>query len=72
MHPWGPVFQIAAGAAEVETMAFWSRNVVNKALLFVTRAKQPADLVSEGAVLELNRKGVATEQVAAETGLATP
>eukprot|EP00969_Alexandrium_andersonii_P336448 14872287-Alexandrium_andersonii.AAC.1 len=52
-------------------MAFWSREVVNKALLFITRVKQPADLTNEGTALELNPMGVAKEQVVAETGLAT-
>eukprot|EP00969_Alexandrium_andersonii_P199611 8816994-Alexandrium_andersonii.AAC.1 len=53
-------------------MAFWSREVVNKALLFVARAKLPADLAGEGAALERKCRGVAKAQVAAETGLATP
>eukprot|EP00969_Alexandrium_andersonii_P334236 14769717-Alexandrium_andersonii.AAC.1 len=52
-------------------MGVWCREVITKALLFVAQAKRPGELVSEGAALELNRKGISAEQVAAEAGFAT-
>eukprot|EP00969_Alexandrium_andersonii_P120273 5317404-Alexandrium_andersonii.AAC.1 len=49
-------------------MAFWNREVANEALLFVAQARRQGELVSTGAALELNRRGVSAEQVAAEAG----
>eukprot|EP00969_Alexandrium_andersonii_P360176 15454782-Alexandrium_andersonii.AAC.1 len=36
-HPWGAVIQRAASPTNIETMAFWNREVINKALFFVAQ-----------------------------------
>eukprot|EP00969_Alexandrium_andersonii_P202303 8939001-Alexandrium_andersonii.AAC.1 len=46
-RPWGTVFQKACSPSGPETQAYWSREVFNKSLQFVTQAREPADLISE-------------------------
>eukprot|EP00969_Alexandrium_andersonii_P361595 15457922-Alexandrium_andersonii.AAC.1 len=56
LRPWGTVYQRASSQSDVETQAFWNREVVNKSLLFVAQARRPSELASEGTALELNTR----------------
>eukprot|EP00969_Alexandrium_andersonii_P084538 3728453-Alexandrium_andersonii.AAC.1 len=75
LKPWGTIFQKACSPSDPETQAYWTWEVINKALLFVTQVRKPADLAAEGTALELNAKRsghVSVEQVQRETGYGSP
>eukprot|EP00969_Alexandrium_andersonii_P306286 13539478-Alexandrium_andersonii.AAC.1 len=59
--------------SDVETHAFWNREVISESLLSVAQVRRPSELTAEGAALELNaRRSVGAGQVALETGYAPP